>query len=273
MEQNQSVTEQSPEVDLPVESAPVTPAPKSSGRTLAYVVVAALVFFILGYGVAWVSFYTVTLAQNDAVDQSVQAALADALANLDLQQVAEAPPTPEPPPSVIENVNSEDQPALGPVDAPITIVEFSDFRCGYCGRFYNQTLTPLMEQYGDQIRFVYRDFPVVGGERAAMAAQCVYAQGEALFWEYHNVLFANQQSLNSDGSLVELAGGVEGIDQTALETCLSENTYQDEIALDIEEGLAYGVRGTPAFFINGNRLIGAQPITAFQSMIDGLLAE
>lgn len=230
------------------------------------VLITAVLFFVLGYGAAWLALGAVVQDQA-GLRETVRTAVAESFAGLDLR--AEAAPT-QAPPTVLE-VSVDDDPAFGPEDAPITIVEFSDFRCGFCGRFHAQTYGPLMEQYEGLIRFVYRDFPVVGGERAALAAECVHDQGEDLFWEYHDVLFANQQSLTSDEALVSLAADL-GVDTEALATCLADEVHADEVQKDFADGMALGVRGTPAFFINGRAVIGAQPLAVFQQIIDAELA-
>lgn len=236
------------------------------------VFITAVVFFALGYGAAWFAFNSVFQTQ-DEIAQTVQTAVNQAFAEFDLNQppsaVVEAPAVEEAP--AVREVSVDDDPALGPEDAPIVIVEFSDFRCGFCGRFHNDTFPAIMEQYEGQIRFVYRDFPVVGGEQAALAAECVHDQGEALFWDYHALLFENQQSTGSAEALTELASTLD-IDADAFETCLADATHAGEIQIDVNDGLAAGVRGTPAFFINGRAVVGAQPLTVFQQIIDEELA-
>ncbi len=229
------------------------------------VLITAVLFFVLGYGAAWLALGA-AVQEQVGLRETVRTAVAESFAGLDLR--AEAAPTATP--TVLE-VSVDDDPAFGPEDAPITIVEFSDFRCGFCGRFHAQTYGPLMEKYEGLIRFVYRDFPVVGGERAALAAECVHDQGEDLFWAYHDVLFASQQSLTSDDALVSLAADL-GVDTEALATCLADEVYADEVQKDFADGMALGVRGTPAFFINGRAVIGAQPLAVFQQIIDAELA-
>ncbi len=238
---------------------------RNSAR-LVIVLITAVLFFVLGYGAAWLALGAAVREQAD-LRQTVRTAVAEAFAELDLN--AAAAPTEEAP-AVLE-VSVDDDPALGPEDAPIVIVEFSDFRCGFCGRFHAQTYGPLMEKYEGLIRFVYRDFPVVGGERAALAAECVHDQGDDLFWAYHDVLFANQQLLTSDEALVSLAADL-GVDTEAMATCLADDVHADEIQKDFVDGMTLGVRGTPSFFINGRPLVGAQPLAAFQQMIDAELA-
>ncbi len=245
----------------------------SISRSAIYVIVTAVVFFIVGYGIAWFSFNAAISAREQGLEETVRTAVSAAFADLDLPREAAQVAAPQAPaaPQIV-NVSVGNSPSRGPEDAPITIVEFSDFRCGFCGRFQAQTLQPLLDQYGDQIRFVYRNFPVVGGERAAEAAQCVFAQSEEAFWAYHDLLFANQQTTGSDDTLIALAGQVEGLDVDAFQECLSADTYVAAVQADFADGISYGVSGTPTFFINGRLLVGAQPLTAFQAIINEALA-
>ena len=178
---------------------------------------------------------------------------------------AQQPQQPSEPPARLDNISLDDDPFLGPADAPITIVEFSDFRCGFCRRFHQETFGALVDQYGAQVRFVYRDFPVVGGQQAAEAAECADEQGG--FWDYHDALFANPESSAGADSLVALAKD-QGLDEEQFRQCLTSGKYQAEVSNDYNDGLTYGVRGTPTFFINGVRVVGAQPLAAFQAVID-----
>jgi protein-disulfide isomerase len=253
-----------------VEAVPVPPAQQpvaNVSRTALYVGITAVFFFLAGYGIAWLSINAALGDQQAAFQSTVQSAVAEALANVDLGS-AVAAAEPEPTPSIYD-VSVDDDPSIGPENAPIVMVEFSDFRCPYCARFNAQTLEPLLAQYEGQIKFVYRDFPVVGGDRAALAAECADDQG--VFWEYHDLLFENQASLNTDDSLIQLASQLN-IDMDTFSTCLSTDEHSDEIENDFSQGLSYGVGGTPAFFINGRPIVGAQPIAAFQQVIDDELA-
>jgi protein-disulfide isomerase len=240
-------------------------------RPAILVIVTAVIFFVLGYGASWFAFNSVLDAESELA-QTVENAVNAAFAEYTLGQgaavagVPQATAVPE-----ILDISVDDDPALGPEDAPITIVEFSDFRCGFCGRFHTQTFRPLLDQYEGQIRFVYRDFPVVGGELAALAAECVHEQGEDVFWQYHELLFANQQTIGEASKLSELAGTLD-LDQEAFQVCVESGATEAEIQADFAEGMAYGVRGTPAFFINGRAVIGAQPLAVFQQIIDEELA-
>jgi protein-disulfide isomerase len=166
-------------------------------------------------------------------------------------------------------VSEDDDAVLGPDSAPITIIEFSDFRCPYCKRWHNETMESLFEMYPDQIRLVYRDFPVVGGFEAALAAECAGEQGD--YFAYHDLLFSGEfEELNSEAysSYAERLG----MDAQELLACVEEATYAEEVQADARYAASLGVTGTPTFFINGIPLVGAQPIDAFIQIIDGELA-
>ncbi|MCC6799017.1 MAG: thioredoxin domain-containing protein [Anaerolineae bacterium] len=179
------------------------------------------------------------------------------------------PPTPTPVPIAD---TADDDAFRGPQDAPVTIVEFSDFQCGYCGRFYEQTLPQILEKYPDQVRFVYRDFPIFGDDsvRAAMAAEC--AADQDMFWEMHNRIFdihkAESAPTLSQETLVSFAQEIGITDTAAFETCLAEEQYLDEIIADFQTAQVYGFRGTPGFVINGVIYsFGAQPFEVFDAII------
>jgi protein-disulfide isomerase len=178
---------------------------------------------------------------------------------------AAAPLQPTALPERLDNVSVDDDPYLGPEDAPVTIVEFSDFHCPYCKRFHDETLYTLLDEYGDNVRFVYRDFPVVGGEQAALAAECANAQDG--FWDYHDAIYADPQAYSTADDFVELAEA-NGLDGDEFRTCYESEEYRDEMLNDYNDGLSYGVSGTPTFFVNGRRIVGAQPLSVFQSAIE-----
>lgn len=165
-------------------------------------------------------------------------------------------------------VEEDDDPARGPADAPITMIEFSDFRCPFCKRFFTETLTPLLEAYPDQIRFIYRDFPVVGGFEAALASECAHEQDA--YWAYHDLLFSGEfEELTSEAYLAyaeRLA-----LDLDSFSSCLQEERYTEEVENDARYAAGLGVTGTPTFFINGIPLVGAQPLEIFTQLIDAEL--
>lgn len=159
----------------------------------------------------------------------------------------------------------DDDPYQGEVDAPVVIVEFSDFFCTYCKRHFDQTFRPVLENYGQHIRYVYRDFARLTPEStpAAAAAQCAFAQGK--FWDFHSAFFDNQESLGRDYYVETAASFDLNLDEYI--ACLDESRYVDEVEIDGLDGQLAGVRGTPGFFINGQILSGAQPYSIFERMI------
>ena len=166
-------------------------------------------------------------------------------------------------------VSVDDDPALGPADAPVTIVEFSDFNCPYCRRFHVEVFPDLMAAYPDQIRFVYRDYPITSAESlvAAQAANCAGKQGA--YWAYHDSLFNGELGLGAE-AYQAYAARLQ-LDPQALAACVAAGGEQAEVESDARAASALGVSGTPTFFINGIPLVGAQPLAQFRSVIDGEL--
>lgn len=169
------------------------------------------------------------------------------------------------------NVTFDDKdPRSGSPDAPITIVEFSDFQCPYCSRVLD-TMKQVKDTYGDKVSVVFQNTPLPmhkDAPKAAEAGQCAHDAGK--FWELHDLMFTNQQALSVD-DLKKYARQI-GIDGDAFDTCLDSGKYADDVAADMAEGAAVGVTGTPAFFINGQFLNGAQPFEKFKEAIDSELA-
>jgi protein-disulfide isomerase len=156
--------------------------------------------------------------------------------------------------------------AKGPATAPIEVIEFSDFQCPYCQRA-NPTVTQVLKTYGDRIRFVYRHFPLgnhPNAKPAAEASQCAAEQGK--FWEYHDALFANPSKL-ADADLKQRAAEL-GLDAGKFNACVDTHKYKTHVEADMKAGEEAGVNGTPAFFINGRMISGAQPFDAFKRVID-----
>jgi protein-disulfide isomerase len=161
-------------------------------------------------------------------------------------------------------------PARGPANAPVEMIEFSDFQCPFCQRA-NPTVEQVLKTYGDRIRFVYRHFPLPSHPNArpsAEAAQCAEEQGK--FWEYHDRLFANSAKL-TDADLKAHAASV-GLDAASFNACFDGHQQKARVDADIAAGEAAGVNGTPAFFINGRAIDGAQPYDVFKRVIDDELA-
>ncbi len=154
----------------------------------------------------------------------------------------------------------------GSPQAPVMIVEFSDFQCPFC-RKVQSTLKNLLEKYQGQVSLAYRDFPLRGmhsqAESAAEASRCALEQGK--FWEYHDLLFGNPDKLNRSG----VAGMAQslGLNERQFDTCMSSGKYTKQVEQDLQDGIRAGVEGTPGIFINGILLNGAQPETAFEKVI------
>lgn len=170
----------------------------------------------------------------------------------------------------------ESDPFLGNPEAPVTIVEFSDFQCPFCGRFFKTAEPQIIEKYvkTGKVKFVYRDFAFLGEESqwAAEAAECAHEQGK--FWEYHDYLFNHQQGENqgafSKANLKRFAGAV-GLDTEAFNGCFDSGKYTEEVQKDSSDGRALSVSGTPTNFINGKAVVGALPFEEFQKIIEAEL--
>ena len=167
-------------------------------------------------------------------------------------------------------VTADDDPALGPEDAKVTIIEFGDFNCQYCRRFAQDTLEPLLAQYKDRVRFVYRDYPILADSSvtAALAAECLKEQDK--FWEFHDLVYSDQIVLD-ENMLVTLADEV-GANAEEFSSCLAEQRYFTEVRADYLAGQQLGIRGTPMFFINGRPVSGAQQMQVFIDIIEEELA-
>jgi predicted DsbA family dithiol-disulfide isomerase len=169
------------------------------------------------------------------------------------------------------NVVGAGRPATGPASAPVVLVEFSDFQCPYCKRF-STTIKEVVKQYGDKIHLVFRQFPLTSihanAQKAAEASLCADAQGH--FWEMHDLLFQNQNSLR-DEDLKSKAGQL-GLDTAAFNTCLDSKQFSGKINEDVRAGSAAGVEGTPALFINGRFLYGSRTAQEISEIIDKELA-
>ena len=160
-------------------------------------------------------------------------------------------------------------PTRGPANAPVTIVEFSDFGCPYCRRAA-ATLEQVLETYGEKVRLVYRHYPLQpNSQRAAEAASCANESGK--FWPYHDLLFANPDA-HADADLKRYAKDV-GLEEGAFTTCLDSGQGTKVVERDTADGDAAGVTGTPSFFINGRPLSGALPYDAFKQAIEEALAK
>lgn len=172
---------------------------------------------------------------------------------------------------------SEDDDAfLGEKNAPVVLIEFSDFQCPFCRSFWRDSLPLIKSEYigTGKVKFVYRDFPLSfhpGAMPAAQAAECAEEQGK--FWEMHDKIFSEQDKLGSGtvqfdiNDLKKWAGQI-GLNTTKFNSCLDSQKYAQEATDDQKDGQAAGVGGTPTIFVNGQAIVGAQPFSAFKALID-----
>ena len=181
-------------------------------------------------------------------------------------------------------ISMDDDPIRGDPNAKITIIEFSDFQCPFCAKFHSDTLPLLMQNYINtgKAKLVYRDFPIESihpnAVPAAHASECADDQGK--FWEMHDMIFENQRNWQN----LEILESVDvfkkyaldiGMDGDEFDSCMSTVKHIDEIRKDLEDGQAYGVTGTPGFFVGNEetgftKIIGAQPFSSFQKVIENL---
>lgn len=214
--------------------------------------------------------------QVNCDSDELKAAVVDGVAEF----VENGPPAEEP--ADVTDL-SDDDAFIGDEDAPVTIVEFSDYQCPYCSKFYNDAYPELKENYVEtgKVKIVFRDLPLsfhAGAYPAALAAECVRAQaGDEGYFEMHNKLFENQSVLS--GEYQEIADALAsfaqevGVDADMYDECVANDTYKDEIIADIEAAQSVGIDGTPSFVINGEVLVGAQPYSTFAQVIEKALAQ
>ena len=173
-------------------------------------------------------------------------------------------------------VSEDDDPVLGNADAPVTIIEFSDYQCPYCEKFWSETLPLIKKNYIDtgKARIIYRDFPLSSihpmAQPAAEAAECVRkisGGSDVAYFKYHDKIFANQASL-SESNLKSWAKQMG----YSIDSCLDSGEFADEVLGDMQDGSAAGISGTPGFIINGIPVSGAQPYSVFEQIIEGELS-
>jgi len=194
-------------------------------------------------------------------------------------------------PTGVVEVSADDDPVLGNSNAPVTIIEFSDYQCPFCRKFWTDTLPQIKTNYIDtgKVKLVYRDFPLDSihpmAQKSAEAAQCVFnIGGNDKYWEFHDKIFKEQNKLDSGSEQGPVKGTVQytindlkkwakdiGVDETKFNKCLDDGKFASEVASDFQDGVQAGVQGTPAFFVNGKLISGAQPYSVFQAAIDAEL--
>ena len=188
-------------------------------------------------------------------------------------------------PAVVQENTDVNAPTIGDANAPVTIVEYGHFKCPSCNRFFRDTEPQITEKYikTGKVKFVWKDFPFEGGDsiKASEAAYCAQDQGK--FWEYHDLLFTyiweNYYAKNINGEeatvftnakLKEFAGQL-GLDSTKFGSCVDSGKYSKLVQDNYKEGIAKGAKATPTFFINSQKVVGAQPFSVFSQIIDSQL--
>ena len=177
--------------------------------------------------------------------------------------------------SVLE-VSADDDAVKGDPNAPVTIVEFTDYECPFCGRHHDQTLPLIISEYVDtgKVKIVVRDFPLdfhVNAQKAAEAAECAGEFGDDKYWDMHDKLF-EEGVAGGEQSFKQYAAEI-GLNVAQFSNCLDSGQMESEVLADLQEGSSYGVSGTPGFFINGVQLSGAQPFSEFKKVIEAELAK
>ncbi len=236
---------------------------------------------IILVGVA--SFFAGSYTSNLNSNQISQEDLDEAIAKLELKILQNQLPAKQASPPV--KISVDNDPIIGNPDAPITIIEFSDFQCPFCARFHTQTLPLILEEYIEQgkVKLVFRDFPIQSihpnALPASVAAECANDQNK--FREMHDVLFEKQNEWNKLETVDALSMFSQytanmQLDQDIFESCLTSGKHIPEIQKDLNDGRDYGVTGTPGFFVGNEKigfteLKGAQPFDSFKKIIDAQL--
>jgi len=255
----------------PIESSPEESTEENPGNTITfkrshlYTVLLPLAF------VAGLTFGYIFWGRSEPARESASPIAAESVANQGQGQVA--PAGAEPTPELRRyDVPEDDDPVLGPAEAPITIIEFSDYECPYCQKWHLEVWPALQAEYGDQIRLVYRDFPLTSihsnATPAAAAANC--AREQDMYWEYNELLF--DMKFNLGKSTYTRYAEELGLDIDAFTECLDSGRHVDEVEADYQYAVNLGIRSTPTFFVNGIPVVGAQPFESFKNLIDQELA-
>lgn len=178
-------------------------------------------------------------------------------------------------------ISLKGEPTMGKKDAPVTIVLYEDMQCPFCKRFETNTLPKIVENYvkTGKVRLVWKDFPIPQldhnwAEPAAAAAECVYRQDAQAFWPVKDKIFKNQDSLTQSNveSKIKTWAAAEGVSKSAVQSCLDNGNPMKEVNEDKQEGSSIGASGTPTVFVNGQKIVGAQPYSQFKSAIESELS-
>ncbi len=234
---------------------------------------------VVGVAAFFAGSYTSNLNSNQISEEDLEAVIA----KLELRMLQNQLPTEQS--NLPVKISADNDPIIGNPDAPITIIEFSDFQCPFCARFYTQTLPLIYEEYIEpgKVKLVFRDFPIQGihpnAVPAAVASECANEQGK--FKEMHDMLFekqnewSRQETADALSLFSQYATKIQ-LQQERFDSCLISGKYIEEIKKDLDDGRDYGVSGTPGFFVGNDQigyveLLGAQPFDSFKKIIDAQL--
>ena len=240
-----------------------------------------IISFIITIGIA--AFFAGSYTTNLNSDQILQEEFKNEIAKLELKILEKQLPTKQP--NIPLKISADNDPIIGNPNAPITIIEFSDFQCPFCAKFHIQTLPAIMNEYinDGKVKLVFRDFPIQSihpnALPASVAAECANEQGK--FKEMHDILFERQNEWskkNTDNVIIlfnQYASKL-GLEEEKFDSCLKNGKYIEEIQKDLNDGRTYGISGTPEFFVGNDQigfieLKGAQPFESFKKVIDSQL--
>ena len=183
----------------------------------------------------------------------------------------------DPSKAIMAKMNLKDEPFSGAKDAKVTIVEYSDFQCPFCKRGYDTIEQQVMKQYEGKVKFYFRNYPLPFHPWAmpgAIAAECAKLQKPEAYWKLYHQMFEHQGEINPQNVKDKATEYLKdtGIDMAKWNDCFDNKKTQDKVTAQMTEGQSLGVTGTPAFFINGRMLVGAQPFEKFKDVIDDELS-
>ena len=240
-----------------------------------------IISVIITIGIA--AFFAGSYTTNLNSDQILQEEFKNEIAKLELKILEKQLPAKQP--NIPLKISVDNDPIIGNPNAPITIIEFSDFQCPFCAKFNIQTLPAIMNEYVNdgKVKLVFRDFPIQSIHSnalpASIAAECANEQRK--FKEMHDMLFVNQNEWNNqklDDVIITFTqyASEMGLEEREFDSCLKNGKYIEEIQKDLDDGRTYGVSGTPQFFVGNDQigfieLKGAQPFENFKKVIDSQL--
>ena len=246
-------------------------------------------FFIDGYAISGAQPYevfemAVVLAEQGELDDVIEAQARQVYQDLLDQEAAQAATPPQAPPSPVKplEVSLDDSYSIGDPDAPVTIVEYTDYQCPFCARHALQAFGQIAEDFVEtgQVQYVFKDMPITSihpqAALAAEAARCAGAQNDDAFVTMHDVLFENQGEWSGQSNAADLFSDYAseiGLDSDFFNSCINDHEFEAAVQADVQEAMQLGITGTPAFIINGQLMFGAQPFEVFENAVDSFLVE